>query len=301
MWLLFAFSGPVLWAASTHMDKYLVERYFKHSDTAVLMVFTAWIGLLMLPFIWVFDAPALAVPLVSMLVMVASGILYMSAILFYLRAIQSAEASVIAPLFQMSTIFTFGLGYLILRETLTWSNGIGVVLIVAGALALSIDTSFHFRAPKLRILFLMLLATFVFALSAVIFKFFAIQESFWSTTFWTYVGEALFGAGILAVPRYLKQFTTLLKTNTKALLTVNGVNELINLGGGLGVRFASLLAPVVVVSAISSTTTLFVFIFGIILTIFLPRLAHEDISRANLFQKGAAALLVAAGVLLVQM
>jgi hypothetical protein len=99
----------------------------------------------------------------------------------------------------------------------------------------------------------------------------------------------------------LKQFTTLLKTNTKALLTINGVNELINLGGGLGVRFASLLAPVVIVSAISSTTTLFVFIFGIILTIFLPRLAHEDISRANLLQKGAAAILVAIGVILVQM
>jgi drug/metabolite transporter (DMT)-like permease len=167
MWLLFAFSGPVLWAASTHMDKYLVERYFKNSDTAVLMVFTAWIGLIMLPFIWIFDAPALAVPLISILVMIASGIFYMGAILFYLRAIQSAEASVIAPLFQMSTLFTFALGYLILHETLTGSNVFGVALIIAGALVLSVDTSFHFRAPKLQILFLMLLATFVFALSAV--------------------------------------------------------------------------------------------------------------------------------------
>jgi uncharacterized membrane protein len=300
MWLLFAFSGPVLWAASTHMDKYLVERYFKHSDTAVLMVFTAWIGLVMLPFIWVFDSAALTVPLVSILVMIVSGILYMWAILFYLRAIQSAEASVVAPLYQMSTLFTFALGYLILHETLTWGNGLGVVLVILGALVLSVDTSFHFRVMKLRILFLMMLATFVFALSIVIFKFFAVQEQFWSTTFWTYVGEALFGVGILAVPRYLKQFTTLLKTNTKALLAVNGVNELINLGGGLGVRFASLFAPVVIVSAISSTTTLFVFLFGILLTIFFPRLAHEDISRANLLQKGAAAVLVVVGVILIQ-
>jgi drug/metabolite transporter (DMT)-like permease len=232
--------------------------------------------------------------------MIASGILYMGAILFYLRAIQSAEASVVAPLFQMSTLFTFALGYFILHETLTWSNGLGVALIVVGALALSIDTSFHFRAPKLQVLFFMLLATFVLALSSVVFKFFAIHESFWGTTFWTYVGEALFGVGILAVPRYFAQFTTLLKTNTKALLAVNGVNELINLGGGLGVRFASLLAPVVIVSAISSTTTLFVFIFGILLTLFLPRLAHEDISKANLLQKGAAAILVTIGVVLAQ-
>jgi hypothetical protein len=50
-WLVFAFSGPVLWAISTHFDKYLVEQYFKHSDTAVLLPFTALIGVLTLPFI----------------------------------------------------------------------------------------------------------------------------------------------------------------------------------------------------------------------------------------------------------
>jgi drug/metabolite transporter (DMT)-like permease len=301
MWLLFAFSGPVLWAASTHIDKYLIERYFKHSDTAVLMVFTACIGLIMLPFIWFFEPSTLAIPLQSILVMIASGILYMGAMLFYLQAIQSTEASVIAPLFQMSTLFTFALGYLILHETFTWNNGLGAALIVAGALILSLDTSFHFRALKLRILLLMLLCTFVLALSAVIFKFFAVQESFWSTTFWTYVGEALFGVGILAIPRYFRQFMALLKINTRALLAVNGANELINLGGNLGIRFASLFAPVFLVSAISSTTTLFVFIFGILLTIFLPRFAREDLSRKNLLQKGAAALLVAVGVMLAQM
>ena len=59
MWLLFAFSGPVLWAASTHVDKYLVEQYFKNAGVAVLLVFTALIGLVMLPFIAVFDQDAL--------------------------------------------------------------------------------------------------------------------------------------------------------------------------------------------------------------------------------------------------
>ncbi len=298
MWLLFAFSGPVLWAASTHIDKYLVERYFKDSDTAVLMVFTALIGLLMLPFIWFFEPSTLALPSVSVLVMIASGIFYMGAMLFYLQAIQSAEASVVAPLFQTSTLFTFVLGYLILGETLSWTNALGVVFIIVGALALSLDASLRFRNFKTRLLLLMLLCTFVLALSTVIFKFFAVREEFWSTTFWTYVGEALFGVGILLVPRYLKQFVRLLKTNTRALLAVNGANELINLGGGLGVRFASLLAPVALVSAISSTTTLFVFAFGVLLTIFLPKLAREDLSRANLLQKGAAAILVAIGVML---
>src|SRR5437868_5015461 len=39
-WLIFAFSGPVLWAISAHLDKYLVERFFKDTDVSVLVVFT---------------------------------------------------------------------------------------------------------------------------------------------------------------------------------------------------------------------------------------------------------------------
>ena len=63
-------------------------------------------------------------------------------------------------------------------------------------------------------------------------------------------------------------------------------------------RFASLLAPVALVSAVSSTTTLFVFAFGVLLTLFFPRLGREDLSVRNLLRKAVAALLVSAGVLL---
>ena len=301
MWLLFAFSGPIFWAASTHIDKYLVEKYFKNSDTAVLMVFTACVGLIMLPFILFFQPKTLSVPILSIVVMIASGALYMWAMLFYLKAIQSAEASVVAPLFQTTILFTFILSYFILGETLTWVNAIGTILIIIGALTLSLDTSFHFGKFKLRTLLLMLLCTFILGFSSVIFKYFAIQEQFWSIIFWNYVGEALFGIGILLIPKYFKQFMTLLRTNTAALLSVNGVNEFINLGGGLGVRFASLLAPVVLVSAIASTSTLFVYIFGIILTIFLPKITREDLSRRNLMQKGIAAIFVTVGVIFANM
>jgi drug/metabolite transporter (DMT)-like permease len=297
MWLVFAFSGPVLWAASTHIDKYLVDRYFQNADTAVLMVFTALIGVAMLPFIAFFKPQALMLDWVSIGVMMASGILFMGAMLFYLRAIQSNEASVVAPLFQGSTIFTLVLGYLLLGETPTPMKLGGVALIVSGALLLTLGPSRHARMST-RLIALMLGCTFVVALASVSFKYFAVRDDFWSTTFWMYVGEALFGAGILALPRYRRQFAELLKTNTRALLAVNGANELINLGGGLGVRFASLLAPVAVVSAISSTTTLFVFAFGVLFSWLAPALGREDMSAANLMRKGAAAAVVAAGVLL---
>src|SRR5882757_10727080 len=300
MWLAFAFSGPILWAVSTHIDKFLVDKYFRHSDTAVLMVFTALLGVIALPAIWLFDPKVLALPWLATGVMTVSGILYMGAMLFYLRAIQSEEASVVAPLFQANTLFTFALGLVVLHEIPRWPQLVGAGLVVTGALSLSLDKKLHLGRFKPRLVLLMCGATFVLALSSVVFKFFAVQDEFWSTTFWTFVGEGLFGVGILLVPKYRKQFVTLFRKNPGAVTGINAANELINLGGGLGVRYASLLAPVALVSAISATSTFFVFLFSVLLTLFFPQAGREDLSARNVIQKAVGGALIMAGVALIE-
>ena len=300
MWLLYAFSGPVMWAISTHIDKFLVDKYFRDSDTAVLMVFTALLGVIALPVIWFFDPKVFGLSLTATMVMTLSGILYMGAMLFYLRAIQSEEASVVAPLFQANTLFTFVLGVVILHELPRWQQLLGAGLVIGGALGLSLDKKLHLTSFKPRLVLLMLAATFAVALSSVVFKFFAVQDEFWSTTFWTFVGEGLFGAAILAMPQYRRQFMTLFRRNPGAVIGVNAANELINLGGGLGVRYASLLAPVALVSAISATTTFFVFLFAILLTVFFPKIGREELSARNVVQKALGGLLIMAGVTLIE-
>ena len=151
----------------------------------------------------------------------------------------------------------------------------------------------------MRLILLMLVCTFALALSSVIFKFLAVKNEFWSTTFWAYAGEAIFGVGLLAIPAYFRQFRALLRTNTGAVLGVNASNELINLGGSLGVRYALLLAPLAIVQAIGSTTTLLVFLFGIVLTLLFPSFGRELMSPRNLLQKGASAVLIMIGVILI--
>jgi hypothetical protein len=145
----------------------------------------------------------------------------------------------------------------------------------------------------------MLACGLALAVSALIFKIFAIEVEFWTTTFWMFVGEAIFGAALLFVPVYRKQFLVLLRANTGALLSINGSNELINLGGGLGNRYALMFAPLSIVQAIGSTTTLFVFAIGVVLSLCCPGLGRENLSRRELMQKGIAAVLVATGVALV--
>ncbi len=297
-WLVFAFSGPVLWAVSTHFDKYLVERYFKTSNVAVLLIFTALAGLLALPVIWLFEPQVTAMPVRSIAPMTASGILYMSGLLLYLRALQREEVSIVIPFSQAAPLFGYALGYLFLGEVLSGRQLLGGALIVAGALlvALQIGRTLSVRRQTAA---LMTACAFVIALSSLIFKLFAIEDEFWPTTFWMFAGQALFGCGLILIPSYRRGLIDMARKNFGALLAINGTNELINLGGSLGTRYALLFAPLSLVQAVSGTTTIFVFAFGVALTLFFPALGREDLSARNLAQKGASAALVALGVFLV--
>jgi uncharacterized membrane protein len=299
-WLVFAFSGPILWAASTHIDKYLVERYFKDSNVAVLLVFTALIGLITLPFIWLLEPGVAGVGLANAALMALAGILYMGAMLLYLRALQSEEASVVAPFFQAAPLFGFALGYAVLGETLSPAQMAGGALIVGGTVLVSLRQRTGAAAKfNLRLAALMLACALSLAVSSLIFKVFALRDEFWPTTFWMFVGEALFGAALLAVASYREEFIALLRWNPGAVLSINAANELINLAGGLGTRFALVLAPLSLVQATGSTTTLFVFGIGVVLSVFFPALGRENLSRRELLHKGFAAVLVAAGAVLV--
>jgi uncharacterized membrane protein len=299
MWLFFAFSGPVLWAISVHLDKYLVERFFKESNVAVLLLFTALVGVLLLPFIWFYEPNVLSPSAGSIALIILAGILYMTALLLYLQALQSEEASVVAPFFQAGPLFGYVLAYVVLGETLSPRQMAGGVMIIIGASIVSIRFGHSARMFKARLALLMLACGFIMALASLIFKVFAIKVEFWTTTFWMFVGEAIFGAALLMIPSYRRQFIALVRANTAALLSINASNELINLGGGLGNRYALLFAPLSIVQAIGSTTTLFVFAFGIVLSVFFPGFGRENLSGRELAQKGMAAIIVAIGVALV--
>jgi uncharacterized membrane protein len=198
-WLVYAFSGPVLWALSTHIDKYLVERYFKHGSIAVLMVFTAIIGALSLPFIWFFQPIVFALDMQSMAVISISGILYMGAIYFYLQALQTEEASTVSPFFQVAGIFGLIFGYFVLGENLSLLQIVGVLLIIAGSVLISLRFGQRARRVKTRLVILMLACALASSLSSLIFKFFAVHYEFWSTAFWNFAGQAIFGMILMFV------------------------------------------------------------------------------------------------------
>jgi drug/metabolite transporter (DMT)-like permease len=109
-----------------------------------------------------------------------------------------------------------------LGERLTPTQMIGGTLIISGALLVSLRSGKSGRTFRARTAALMLICAFALALSSLIFKIFAVREQFWATTFWMFVGEAIFGAALLGIASFRRQFIGLLRSNTGALLTING-------------------------------------------------------------------------------
>lgn len=294
-WLLIAFGAPILYAISTHIDKHIVERYFKNVDPAVLL--TPSTSLIVVPVIAYFGLGVIDIPLGDRFVVILSGFLYMTGLLFYLRALQKEDASVVSPLFQTIPIFGFILGFLFLSELPTLIQTLGGLVILGGSVVLSLNfTGTHGRI-KTTLILQMLAVALALALSAMLFKLLAAEYSFWTLIFWSAVGEVSFGLLLLLYPPYFKQFLTFFTRERAGIWVIGSINEGINLLGVWCTRLALLFAPLSLVQAINSTTPAFVFIIGILLALFIPKIGRETLNKTELAQRFVAITLIVIGTI----
>lgn len=299
-WFLIALLPPALWSVTNHIDKYLLAKYFKGGGVGALMVFSSIIGVFLLPIIIFLHPEVLRFDSNSLLIAL-NGFLYILAVLPYFYALQKDEASITVPIFQLIPVFSYVLAYLVLGETLTRLQMLGGTFIVAGAIGISLDLSEKKKVRfKKEVFWLMFLSSLIFALNFLFFKYFAIQSDFWFTSFWEYIGFAIFATLLMIfVKPYRKQFIDVLKTNKVAVLGINGVNEVVNIIAKISFNFASLLTPVTMVWIVNGLQPFFVFLYGVLLTLLFPHISQEDISKKSLYQKIIAILVMFVGTYLI--
>lgn len=284
-WFFIALIAPALWAISNHFDKFILNKYFKGVSAGAFMIFSVFIGLFIIITIPIFQRGIFSVPIASIITVVIGGALYMYAYIPYTRALQKDEASVVASLFQMIPPFSYLGAYFLLGETLTGTQIFASIMIILGAMGISLDIEFGTIKLKMKILTLMALSSLFFVINGLLFKFVAIQENFWTTIFWQYIGFSLAATSLLAIKSYRQQFFKILKIKSSSILSLNVLNEAINVAGEIIFSFASLLAPITLVWAVNGIQPFFVFILGILITLFLPKFGEESLLKKHLVQK----------------
>ena len=285
-WFFIALIAPFLYAITNHIDKYLISKYIKEGKVGALIMFSALFGIFALPIILVINPMVLNISLWQIIILVVIGILVVFSILCYLYALELDEATFVVPFYQTIPIFGFILAYFILGEILTKIQILASLSILFGALILSFDIQNKKIRFKKKVVLLMIMASFFYAISDVLFKFIAIERGFWISTFWTLIGKIFIGIIFLIfVSSYRHQFIILFKKVKSKILTLNSINETATTIADSSLQYATLLAPVALVLMINSFQPLFVFVIGIGLTLFFPHINKENTSKNILIQK----------------
>jgi len=286
-WIALALIGPVLWSIGNHIDKFLIEKYFKTKGTGTLLIFSSLIGVIVAPIFFLIKPEVLDISLVNVGILLGCGMLEVIVLWLYFKALDDEEVSVVVPFLQLIPVFAYALGYFILGEVLTSTQVLAMVLIIFGAsiLSIEIDEENKFKL-RTKTVFFMMLSALLSAFDSVIFKFVILEEDFWVSTFWSYIGLALFGIMLFVFFRkYREGFLEAWRSNSKKIIGLNLLNETLTVIGNVTFTLAYLAAPVALVLLFNSYQPVFVFIIGILLTIFLPKIATEKIKLKHILQK----------------
>lgn len=298
-WFWIALFAPALWSITNHIDKYLLSKYVKGATSGALIIFSSIFGIFALPFILIFEQNIFNIGSLDIFLIISSGILYLLGVIPYFKALEQDDASVVIPMFQTIPIFGFIYAYFLLGETLTSKQILASILIIIGAIAISLDLEHKIPKLKKSILFYMVLSSATFAGVDLLFKFVAINEGFWISTFWHFVGYVIFAIFVLIfIKTYRQQFMRIMSQNKIPVIGLNSLNELLNIVARGMFGFASLLAPLALVQVVNGFQPFFVFIFGIILTLFFPHLGSEKLTKKSIYQKIVAIIIIFVGTYL---
>jgi len=299
-WFFIALIGPIFWSIGNHVDKTLLDGRVQGLTIRSLMVVSSIIGVFVLPFILFFKPYVFNIPITNIFILIIVGFLSASAIWLYFNALEHDEASVVVPFYQLIPVFGYIFGYIFLGEILRIDQIIAMILIIIGALIISIeiDSENKFKIKK-RTPILMVFSALLFSLDSVLFKFAAINEDFWISTFWEYFGLGLVGIILLTLcSRFRKETFEMIKVNKFNIFFVNILNETLTIFGNIATAFSYLLAPVSLVLLVNSYQPIFVFIIGIFMTIFFPKYLSEKITIKHIVPKILSILIMAVGTYL---
>lgn len=292
MWFFIALIAPFLWSIVNHADKYLLSKHSTNSTIGSLMIFSTFAGVIVLFVSPFYVVDIFNISLIHALTLILVGLIIALSIMLYLFALNEDETSLVVPFTQLIPVFGYFFGYLFLGETLSslQMSGVAIIIVGAGILSLEFEEESGLRIKK-RLICYMIGMTILAALCDTVFKFIAVDAGFWKSAFWEHIGLILFGCILyIFFKRYRQDFIKIFNygKNKYEIISINIISEILTLIGNLLTHYALLLAPVALVLVVSSYQPAFVFMWGIILTLFLPHLATEKISKKHLLHKIAS-------------
>lgn len=296
-WLLITLLAYLILALSFLIDKYLLTGAIPSPKVYAFYVGVAGILVLFLiPFVG-FKIPE---PFQIFLSLLAGAIFFFALFWFY-KSLQLFEPSrivttigAIIPLFTFGLIFIFSKG----EERFTITEFSAFILLILGSFLITHEPS---KRISFRSLIFSMITAFSFALYFFLAKYIYTVQSFWNGIIWMRIGGFLIALGFLFFSTEVRE--EILKK--QQIIPKNSTLFLFNQGlgatGNVLLNWAIALAPLIyvpIINALAGIQHAFLLILTIFLSLKIPQILKEEISKKIIFQKIIAILIISCGLTL---
>jgi len=319
-WLLVSIIAYFLAAIAMVIDKTLLKKDIPHPIvyTFYIAILGAVLMLLVIPF-------GFLVPdILTLIVSLIAGAVFVWALILMFTAFKKDDITRVAPMVGgLVPIFVLGLAALILNEKLNCTQYIACIFLILGSFLISLDFqkhgAWHWFKKKLgldkrlsmphirKTLWIALPAAVLFGASHVLTKFVYNNTEFLTGFFWTRLGAFLAVMLLLINQQNRELIIKNFKKNKKNKSQTKKVGGRFLFGQACGggsallIQYAIFLGSVSLVNALQGLQYVFIFLIVLVLTIFVPKILKEEVSKEIFWQKVIAVGLIFIGLYFITM
>ena len=299
--LALAVVAAIMYALSGHIDKYLISKTVKNADYRALILVSTFVsgGLMTVIYLFVcnFD---LRFDVSGMMVLLLNAVISVLALVFWFKALNREDVTIITIMLQLIPVFTLLLAPLLLKgQDISLLQLIGGVVIVLAALMVTYEPSKKkFSKNRLITLLLMTFASLAYALWEVLERFVNQDHDFNQTMMWSNIMLLLVGVIIIMFSKtYRRSFQKMMKSNGAKVVGLNLLNELLYSFGGVAATYAGTMVSVALVSFVTSGVQPFAtMMLGIMITKLFPKVEKETITKEDIIKRLVAILMCVVGL-----
>lgn len=300
-WITLAGMPSFLYAVCNHIDKHLLDRYFKGRLGVLTLLFvSAIVSGLAIPFLWYFS-PTSVIPEAwpHLVAFVVVGLLHVALLWFYLTALNMEDTTTIIIFYSILPVLGLTASNVFLGEVLLPMQLLAMVIIIVGVLIVSFEKKdggkeYRFKAKAA---FLMFMASLCWALGDVVFKFVALQENVWRSLFWEHITLTIVGMIMyLALPSIKSQFRQAMRANSGKIIALNLTSEILYILANIISAFPLIMVQIAAVHLVQAFQPVWVFVIGLLL--WKTGLSKEAFTRGQLIQKLLATVIAVYGMYL---
>jgi drug/metabolite transporter (DMT)-like permease len=298
VWFLAALFAAVISSVGNIIDSHLLSKKMPSLSSFLIPMGLAQLigGILLLVFFPFPNNPSL----IHLLIACGSGLLNAAGYLIILNTLRKSEVSRVIPVISSAPIFVALLSIPLLGEMLGFWQWFAILITVAGAVLISLQTDGGDRKVRLqKSFFVLLLVALMLAVASVGFKYALEEISFWD----------MYGINGICIASVVLIYS-LRKVNFLELRDLEQRTQKISIiivdvclgitAGILGFK-ALEMGPVALVNALLNVRPAFVFVFSLILSAFFPAVINDRLNKRTALLKFIAVALMTTGIVIISL